>query len=450
MSALHRLDIAGLASLLRGGAKVRSVVDAMLARADSLDPALHLFVQRWPDAARTAADAMDRVGPVTSALWGVPVAHKDIFARPDRQPSCGIASPTGLADLPPAPAIAAMQAACVVELGATNLAEFALGTTGTNAFFGDVGNPWNPAHCSGASSSGSAAVVAAGVAWGSLGTDTGASCRVPASFCGVVGLKPTHGAVPTEGVFPLAFSLDTVGVLARSAADCATLFGAVRRGKPRTAPGRAVVGLPRRYYTDHAEPEVLAALARAAAVMEAAGHRVIDVDVVETAEIRSLTRLIMRTEAAATHRSAMRDHPGNYPLAVRKFITGGEGLLAVDYVDALRLRAPMLRQALATSFAEADVLLTPSCPLVPPSYAAIADAGNASAWQVIARLAHTTQPSSYLGQPALAVPFALTPSGLPVGMQLIGRPHEEDTLFAAAAPLERHWMSLAAFPPFAL
>ncbi len=449
MTAWHRLDIAALASALRDGTTVRGVVDAMLARAEALDPALHLFVQRWPDAARVAADSKDREGPGATALWGVPVAHKDIFARPNRQPSCGIAAPTGLAELPPAPAIRSLLAAGVVELGAANLAEFALGTTGTNAFFGDVGNPWNPAYCAGASSSGSAAVVAAGVAWGSLGTDTGASCRVPASFCGVVGLKPTHGAVSTEGVFPLAFSLDTVGVLARSVADCATLFGAVRRHPVRAKPGRAVIGVPRRYYTDHAEPEVLAAFSRAASVLEAAGHEVIDVDVIETAEIRSLTRLIMRTEAAATHRSAMRDHPANYPLAVRKFITGGEGLLAVDYVDAMRLRAPMLRQALATSFAEADVLLTPSCPVLPPLYSAIANAADASAWRVIARLAHTTQPSSYLGQPALAVPFALAPSGLPVGMQLIGRPHEEDTLFAAAAPLERHWQSLGAIPPFA-
>ena len=225
--ALHHLDIAGLATALRGGLTARRVADAMLDRAAALDPALHVFIELWPEAARARADALDQAGAGHRPLWGVPLAHKDIFARPLRQPSCGVAHASGLSALPPAPVLEPLERAGGVELGAVNLAEFALGTTGTNALFGNVGNPWNPAHCSGASSSGSAAAVGAGIAWGSLGTDSGASCRVPASFCGVVGFMPTRGVLSTEGVFPLAWSLDTVGLLARSVADCASLFAAL-------------------------------------------------------------------------------------------------------------------------------------------------------------------------------------------------------------------------------
>jgi aspartyl-tRNA(Asn)/glutamyl-tRNA(Gln) amidotransferase subunit A len=271
---------------------------------------------------------------------------------------------------------------------------------------------------------------------------------VPASFCGVVGLMPTHGAITTEGVFPLAWSLDRVGLLTRSVADCATLFAAVHDTAPAPQ-ARPVIGVPNRYYGEHAAPEVLAAWRNAALALEAAGHRVIEVDVMETAEIRTLTRLIMRTEAASAHRQAMQSAPENYPLAVRKFITGGEGLLAVDYVDALRLRAVLLRRALAENFAQADVLLTPCCPLLPPRYDAIADAADASVWRVVATLAHCTQPASYLGLPALAVPFSLSAAGLPIGVQLISRPRTEATLFAAAETLQHSWQSLAAWPTHA-
>ncbi len=449
MSAkLHRLDIRGLAAALRDGVTVRQVTEAMLARAERLGPALNLFTEIWPEAARTRADALDRAGPGPSPLWGVPMAHKDLFARPARQPSCGVSASTGTKDLPPAPVLARLEEAGTVELGAANLAEFALGTTGTNEFMGDVGNPWNPAYCTGASSSGSGALVAAGVAHASLGTDSGASCRLPASFCGAVGLKPTHGAIPTDGVFPLAWSLDTVGLLTRTAQDCALVFEAMG-GPMQGATTRPVIGVPRSYYGDHAVPEVVQAWERAARVMEAAGYRVIDVDVVETQEIRTLTRLIMRSEAASVHRLALRARPENYPLAVRRFISGGEGVFATDYVDAQRLRGVLRSAAVTRNFSHADVLLTPTCPVLPPRYAAIADAADAQAWRTVALLAQYTQPASYFGFPALSVPFGISTNGLPIGMQLIGRPNKEAQIFASALALQAEWEKLDLWPGFA-
>lgn len=444
-----RGDIRTAAGAVAAG-EVTSVglVAAALERSARLDSVLHAFVEMWPDTARRAAARADAARPA-HPLHGLPVAHKDIFARPGRQPSCGVATPWQGKALPPSPALAAVQATGAVELGALTLAEFALGTTGTNAFFGDAGNPWEIGRCTGASSSGSAVAVAAGLCFAALGTDTGASCRVPASFCGVVGLKPTHGAVPTEGVFPLSWSLDTVGMLARGVDDGALLFAAARgeAAPPPVQPdARLRIGIPTSYYTDHLHPEVAAAWDAGRRTLERAGHTLRDVAVTETAEIRSLIRVIMRSEAAAAHRALIAADPANYPLSVRRFLAAGEGALAVDYVDAQRLRGAMLREALATTFRDIDVLLTPAVPIPPPLYTEVADAADPEAWRKITLLAHATQPASFLGLPALAVPIALSPGGLPIGLQLIGRPGAERQLFQAGLPLEQAFHATGATP----
>ena len=440
--------IRAAARALRTGAlSARALADSVLARIDAVDGPIRAFIETWPGAARAAADTADRAGYTgsTPLLAGIPLAHKDIFARPDRQPSCGVRAADLGGPLPPSPLVARLDRCGAVDLGVLNLAEFALGTTGTNAFFGNVANPWNPAHCAGASSSGSAAAVAAALCFAAMGTDSGGSCRVPASFCGVVGLKPTHDLLATDGVFPLAWSLDCVGLLARTLDDAAILFAALQGDShpPRVADGPALrVGIPRRYYHEHLEPDVAAAWQAAIRGLEAAGHRIVDVDVVESDEMRSLLRLIMRTEAAATHRPLLARRPDQYPLAVRKFFAAGEGLLAIDYVDALRLRGHLLKQALATTFTAADVLLTPAVPVLPPRYDRIADPADKDAWRVTTLLARCTQPASYLGLPALAVPAAVGAAGLPIGVQLIGAPHADASLFRAALPIERMFRAL--------
>lgn len=447
-AALHRLDIAGLGARLRGGAVgVRALTEAMLDRAEALNPSLHAFVEVWRHPALERAAALDGAGPAPDQpLWGIPLAHKDLFARAARQPGCGVAGPVGGAALPPAVALARLEDAGSVDLGPLVLAEFALGITGSNAHFGDAANPWDLTRCSGASSSGSGVAVAAGLVAGSLGTDTGASVRVPASFCGVVGLKPTAGAIDGSGMFPSSWSMDCAGVLARTVADAALLFAAAsaRHRSPRG--GALRIGLPTRFYTDHAEPDVAAAWQAAAAVLEQAGHSLVETNVVERTEIRALARIVMRTEAAAVHRDLMLQHPANYPTSVRKFVSGGEGVLAVDYVDALRLRGALLREALATTYRHVDALLTPTVPLTPPRYVEIAAATDVEVWQRVGLFAHYTQPASYLGLPAMSVPFTLSSGGLPIGMQLIGAPGAEEVLFHAAAPLERHWRGLGAWP----
>lgn len=422
---------AAAAALACGETTARRLVDERLER---IDPAQNIFSEIFADQARAAADRIDTGARTGSLLDGLPLAHKDIFALPGRQPGCGLQPGRLALDLAPSPAVANVGG---ITLGMVNLAEYALGTTGTNHFLGNVANPRAPGHVTGASSSGSGAVVAAGLAFGSLGTDSGGSIRLPAGFCGIVGLKPTAGAISTEGIFPLAWSLDEVGPLAATVDDCAILFAAAT-GRPAPAPVEASVaglriGVPRSYYLDDLDPAVAAAYRRGLARLEAAGARLVDVAVVEDARIRSLVRLVMRSELAAVHRTRLAANPALYPLSVRKFFTAGEGLLAADYIDALRLRPILTAQSLATTYAEVDVLATPAAPVVAPRYEALADAGDPAVWTAITRLMHATQPATYFGFPALSVPLAT--DGPPIGLQLIGPPGAEAVLFGVGAAL---------------
>ncbi|MBN9526887.1 MAG: amidase [Alphaproteobacteria bacterium] len=422
---------AAAAALARGETTARRLVDERLAR---IDPAQNIFAEVFADQARTAADRFDAGRRTGRLLDGLPLAHKDIFCLPGRQPGCGLQPGRLALDLPPSRAAANVGG---ITLGMVNLAEYALGTTGTNHFLGDVANPRAPGHITGASSSGSGAVIAAGLAFGSLGTDSGGSIRLPAGFCGVVGLKPTAGAVPAEGIFPLSWSLDEVGPMAATVDDCAILFAAAKgeTAPPAITPDVAGlrVGVPRSYYLDDLDSAVTDAYRGGLARLEAAGARLVDVAVVEEPRIRSLVRLIMRSELSAVHRRRMAANPELYPLAVAKFFTAGEGLLAADYIDALRLRPILTAQALATTYSQVDLLATPTAPVTAPRYDALTDAGDPAIWAAITRLMHMTQPATFFGFPALSVPLAT--GGPPIGLQLIGPPGAETVLFRAGAAL---------------
>ncbi|WP_370049883.1 MULTISPECIES: amidase [Salipiger] len=446
---IRLLSIAELQTRYSDGSLTPSeTTEACLSRAEEMNSELGAFISIDAQAARAAAQT-PRPGP----LSGVPLAHKDIFATPDRQPGCGVVrGALPCPPLPPSPLLARMEAAGAIDLGPLNMAGFALGTTGANALVGDARNPWDPAFCTGASSSGSAVAVAAGLAFGSIGTDSGASVRVPAALCGIVGYMPEHGALDGTGCFPLSWSADRPGVLARNVADAA-LLTAVARGQtpaPVERPaGPLRIGLPESYYTEGLTPAMADAFSAAIRHIEQCGHSVVSVPVVETTEMRSLHRALMRTETAAVHRAMMSSHPELYELSVRKFITGGEGILAVDYVDTLRLRAVMQAEARQLTYAHCDVLLTPTTRSPALRYDAIADTSRAETWAQVTGLAHFTQPASYLGLPAISVPFTLSPDGLPLGVQLIAPAEREATLLSAALDFERHWTELAVFPPLA-
>jgi aspartyl-tRNA(Asn)/glutamyl-tRNA(Gln) amidotransferase subunit A len=448
-AALLEEDLAGVAAALGSGETTsRALTEACLERIAAEDRTRRAFVAVEPKAALAAAAAADRrrrEGLPASPIDGVPVAHKDVFLRGARGVTAGSSFFRPPPDAPTATALARLEAAGAVALGTLNLAEFAAYSTGENPHFGDVPNPYDPARIAGGSSSGSAAAVAAGFAFGGLATDTGGSIRNPAALCGVTGLKTTYGLVSRHGVVPRAFSLDTVGVMARSAAGCALLLDAIAGpdpSDPTTAGARATRCAAALTRPDPAgrlavpvlpgdlHPGVRAALEAAVDAFAALGAEIVPAPALDLDRLSGLADAIMKAEAAAVHGRWMRSRPGDYHAPVFARNEAGFHLPAACYVEALAARGPRLDAALASAFAAADVLLLPAVPVPAPRFDEVQASDGASMDGIVRKLTRYLRPINYLGLPALALPCGATGDGLPIALQLVGRPFGEPRLVA--------------------
>ena len=445
------------AALARGELTSEALTRTCLERAHRLNPTLNCFLRIEDEAALAAArraDAARASGHPLGVLHGVPIAVKDMFYDPARETSSGSEIRRGFRGAATATALARLKAAGAIVLGALNMTEFALGPTGHNPFYGACHNPWNPLHIAGGSSSGSGAAVAARLAFGTLGSDTGGSIRLPAAANGILGIKPTYGRVPRTGAMPLSWSIDHVGPLARTAGDLARLLGVVaghdpadpsssRRAVPDYEAGldRGVAGLrlgvPRNFFFDGVEPAVGRALDTALAALEGAGARRVAVTVPAAEHLTELGRTVVYTEAAALHGHWLRTRPQDYSPQVRARVATGVAIPAAAYAEALQLRALLLRRFCDEVFGDCDVLVTPALAIEVPTLAATDVGGSASMWSTIARLLQCVAPFNFLGVPALSLPVGFTPAGLPVGLQLVGRPFAEATLLGVAAAYQR-------------
>jgi aspartyl-tRNA(Asn)/glutamyl-tRNA(Gln) amidotransferase subunit A len=335
-----------------------------------------------------------------------------------------------------------LDAAGAVTVGRLHMAEFAMGPTGHNAHLGRCRNPWVPEAISGGSSSGSGAAVGAGLIAGSLGSDTGGSVRLPAGFCGAVGLKPTQNLLPTNGMMPLSESLDCPGPIARSSRDIARLMtvltagaedyeAAVDRGM-----ARLVIGVPTRFYNERLDDEVAVAIAEARAAFERLGARMVDVDIPCQDSLSDLANLIWAPEAAALHQQDLRDRPEDYGAQVRARLRDGLATPAASYIEAKKLRVQALDAMLQGPLTACDMLLIPLSRMTVP-FARDVDVGaDARMHAVVADISAFTRPISLIGLPALATPVGFDRRGAPIAMQLVGRPRTEGALLAAAAAYE--------------
>jgi aspartyl-tRNA(Asn)/glutamyl-tRNA(Gln) amidotransferase subunit A len=349
--------------------------------------------------------------------------------------------------------LARVHAAGAVNLGALNMTEFALGPTGHNAFYGACRNPWNLAHIAGGSSSGSGASVAARLAFGALGSDTGGSIRLPAAANGVVGMKATYGRVTRAGAMPLSPWMDHLGPLTRTARDAARLLRVLAGHDPAdpTTSRRPVpdyeaqieqgieglrIGVPTNYYWNGATPDVRATLEAALRALENCGARRVELEVPAPEHLTELSRVVVYSEAAALHGHWLRTQPEDYSPQVRARAATGAAIPAAAYLEALQLRPLLLRRFVEHVYARCDVLFTPTLVIPVPTLAETDVGGSAAMWDVIARLVQCTAPFNYLGVPALAVPAGFAGNGLPVSFQLVGRPFAEGVLLRAAAAYE--------------
>ena len=431
------------AALRRREVTSAALVEECLAAIATHDDSLNAFLLVRGDEARADARSADRElarGVDRGPLHGVPISLKDVIdlaGSPTTAATAARATHCAPAD---AAVVARLRAAGAIVIGKCNLHELAFGTTGEASARGPTRNPHDARHVAGGSSSGSAVSVSTGMALASIGTDTGGSIRIPASACGVVGLKPTFGEVSTAGVFPLAPSLDHVGPIARSVRDAETVFR-ILRGPAGNAPGgppagvasRPRLGVPRRYFLDLLEPAVDEAFRAAVERLEAAGCRIEDADVAHAADAGPVYLHTQLPEASACH-GGLLDGAARPSEEVRLRLALGRCVPAEDYVRAQRGRAVLTREVDA-ALEHRDALLLPALAIVPPRLGVDTVTVGDVTEAVRPLTLRLTQLFDLTGHPAIAIPCGRA-GGLPTGLQLVGRRNRTDALLALAAAYE--------------
>jgi aspartyl-tRNA(Asn)/glutamyl-tRNA(Gln) amidotransferase subunit A len=433
------------------------VAEATLARIEARQPVLNCFIRVDPEGAIDAAKAADASrarGETLGPLHGAPLAHKDMYYRVGVTVTCGSAIRRDFVPDVTATVLERLDAAGAVHVGALNMSEFASGPTGHNVHWGTCRNPWNPAHITGGSSTGSGSATGGRLVTGSLGSDTGGSIRLPAGICGVYGIKPTQGRVSRHGVMGLSFSLDNVGPLARTARDCARLLSVIAGPDAMDTttlpvPGEdyeadlegGVAGLriavPETYYFDDIDPEIAEALDEVLATFEAMGASIRRVSLPHHDVIGGLGNIVGGAEGCALHAHWQETCPELYSPLVRARMMGGFGYTAVEYLKAMHLRPKIAAAVEQAAFWEAEVMLTPLLRFPVPTLAET-DVGDRQGFQeVLGSINYCTRPINYLGFPALSVPAGFSASGLPIGFQLVGPPLAERLLFRFAGAFER-------------
>jgi aspartyl-tRNA(Asn)/glutamyl-tRNA(Gln) amidotransferase subunit A len=423
ISALDRLE-ASLSSL----AEHRSVTNA--------------FIYADAQAARAAARAADeerRNGIDRGPLHGMPISVKDLIDVAGQLTTAASNVRKGQLATRDAKVIVRLREAGAVIIGKTNLHEFALGTTSEESAFGPVRNPHDPTRSAGGSSGGSAAAVATGMGQASIGTDTGGSIRIPAAACGVVGLKPSLGEVPTDGVVPLCPTFDHVGPITRSVEDAAAIWSVLAsRPVPRLdtrAPSSVALGALGGYFTVLLDADVRAAYGSAIERLRASGVSIEPRTVPGNERIVETYVNISLPEAAHWHAPTLDSRASDYQPAVRERLLKGRAISAVEYLAARDARET-LHRAVDAALESCDALVLPTLPIVAPLLGATdVTMDNGERLPVRAAMLRLTQLFNITGHPAISLPIPT--SGLPVGLQLVGRRDRTEDLLGVAAIASR-------------
>jgi aspartyl-tRNA(Asn)/glutamyl-tRNA(Gln) amidotransferase subunit A len=427
------------------------VTRAALERCEQLEPRLNAFITLLTEdaieAARRAEADISR-GEYRGPLHGVPLAIKDLlWTRGVRT----TAASKIMADFVPAEdatVVERLKGAGAIILGKANMLEFAYGPTDYyQPDFGPTRNPWDLGRFPGGSSTGSGAAVAAGMAPGALGSDTGGSIRNPASFCGISGLKPTYGLVSCYGAVPLSTTLDHVGPLARSAEDCALILQAIAGYDPKdpnsadiglsdyaqqlAEPVRGLrLGMPEEFFFDDVKPTIREAVDAAASIFGQLGAEVGPIELPNLAVDASAAMTIMRAEASAHHRWHIEQRAADFVPDIRQKLQDGLNIRALDYIQALEARR-RLRRTFETAFERVDAIITPTRDTTAPR---MADDGKAleTPPYILAGRASPTIPFNAAGLPAISIPCGFDEQGLPIGLQIAGRAFEDGTVLRLA------------------
>jgi aspartyl-tRNA(Asn)/glutamyl-tRNA(Gln) amidotransferase subunit A len=422
-----------------------------LVRIERLNPELNTFITVLADSAladaRRAEQEIQR-GEYRGPLHGIPIGLKDILNTAGVPTTAASAQYKARIPTEDAEVVRRLRAAGAIILGKQNLHEFAYGGSSMISFYGEVHNPWDTARIAGGSSGGSAASVAAGLGYAAIGTDTAGSIRLPAAYCGVVGLKPTYGRVSARGVVPLSWSYDHVGPIAQSVHDAALMLQAIAgydAGDPASVdaptpdfvsrlaelPAKLRIGVPRAFFFDELDAEVEAATEQAVQVF-----RELHAEIREDVKLDvSTDRKLSSFEAYAFHQPMVARSPDLYQPTTLARIKSGE---RVSTADAERARGELqtIRHAIRKIFDEVDILLTPTVPIPPPSIAELQQHPETLRPVEIVML-RNTRPFNVWGIPAISVPCGFTQDGMPVGLQLAAASWREDLLLQVAYAYEQ-------------
>jgi aspartyl-tRNA(Asn)/glutamyl-tRNA(Gln) amidotransferase subunit A len=447
-------------SLLEVAKKLRTrevspveVVQSALARLNAVEPELNAFVTVTAEIAYQQAKVAEKEiadGGYRGPLHGIPFGAKDLYDTAGVKTTCSSAQRADYVPDVDSASVVKLYDAGMILIGKTHTHEFAYGVTTPT-----TGNPWAPDRTPGGSSGGSGAAVGAGVVPVALGSDTGGSIRIPAALCGTVGLKPTFGRASRAGVASLSWSLDHVGPLSRNVIDAALVMGAMS-GYDRRDPGTVDVpvpdmvgaiqagvtgtriGIPTNYYTEYVDPEAAAAAVKAAAILEGLGAELVEVTIPMADDIFPTHWAILMPEATAYHLDSLRNSPEKFTDETRIFLEIGGAVPATNYINALRLRT-LMQAAWKEMFSSIDAVLAPT--VVAPAalrsdpFLRWQDGTVEPATDAYVRY---SAPANLTGLPSISVPAAFTGGGLPLGIQIIGKPFAEPEILRIGYALEQN------------
>jgi aspartyl-tRNA(Asn)/glutamyl-tRNA(Gln) amidotransferase subunit A len=432
------------------------VIDAHLSRIQSTDKVLNSFITLLPEQAQAAARRAEseiNSGSYRGPLHGIPVGLKDLFNTGGIRTTSGTRLFDNFIPRQDCTVAARFHQAGAILLGKLNMHQLAYGPTGENPDYGHMHNPWDPDRFAGGSSGGSGSATAAGQCTITMGSDTGGSVRIPAALCGIVGLKPTYGLVSRHGLTPLSWCMDHPGPMVRTVEDAALTMNAIAGYDPKDiASSRAVVpdyttaltgdvrglriGVPKEYFEVPLDSEVSQVVRKAIDLLGELGASVREVSFPMYQHAQAISGTILMAEAAAYHRELLaRDGDKLYP-PVRLRLEAGLFITAADYLKAQQARALFNREA-RDLLQEVDLLAGPMEPVTAPELVSTEVQAGGHTVGTTAALTQYSRPYNITGFPAISVPCGFSDAGLPIGLQLAGRPFEELTVLRAAHAYEQ-------------
>ena len=434
---------------------VRELTEETLRRIEAANPRLNAFITVTGTAARAQAALLDDElarGVDHGPLHGIPIAHKDnIFTRGVRTTG-GSKIFTNFVPKDDATIVNQLNDAGANMIGKTGLHEFAYGITSNNPHFGAIRNPWDTERIPGGSSGGSAAAVAAGLVPLATGTDTGGSIRIPASFCGVAGLKPTYERVSRKGVMPLGLTQDHVGVLTGTVRDVALAFSLIAKHSSGYVPAPHAdlrgmrIGVPENFFVERIAPDVMLSFRAAVQTAAALGAHVTEIRLPDVEALNAVGRIAQLAEVSALLARYL-DRRSEMGRDIEVLLEQGRLIPAIDYLNAQRVRSVLARE-FSKIWKHLDCLMTPATPMTAPKIGEMTVVFGSIAEDVRSAATRLTRPFNILGWPALVLPCGFSDTGMPIGLQLAAPPQQEDSLLQAGAALEDAFGIFARRPAF--